>query len=262
MDDDATLRRRRADARDGMDRRAPGWGGSACMLFVVVDKGHLPTGPLKYYACYPVTVWGAETEGGAPTFVAGSSEVDVAVLNGSPVPGDYLIGRRAGNRWVAEEGLANPYSGPPIPHIPNCSCSILPTPITLSIDATCRAANLGSMFGTLAAGTFDWQTTPAAMVGATGIIGPAGATDYGFWDTTVRTDPTLGGAQYMQFLGCSTTNILIQTVYLNGGGVPAGNYGANQVWPIGVGGNVCSPFLMPYSSCPGCPPCTCCTLSG
>jgi hypothetical protein len=87
------------------DRLALGVGsGAPGRLVQVYDGGSMPSSNDHFYLTYPVELDGAETEGGAGTPVADTTQTIPVVVIGSLVPsvGDLLTAYAVGGRWVAE----------------------------------------------------------------------------------------------------------------------------------------------------------------
>jgi hypothetical protein len=154
-----TLRRRQAEladrlARDPGDTLAQG----PALLVKVFAETAVPTATLKYFACHPVKVGGAESEGTAPTLTADASQkLYVAVLGGPvPVAGDYLIARLVGGRWVAGKGAG---AAPPAP-----TCG--------SISILVNGCNSKAVAGSVVTLTYKQVVSVAVTNGGSGYTSP------------------------------------------------------------------------------------------
>lgn len=85
----------------------------------------------------PQVVLGVDSEGATGTMSDTSSTPTSVLLEGTVVPatGDYLIARRAGNRWVTRKRVANSGGGPPNITPTGCFCTALPQTLHLTIVA-------------------------------------------------------------------------------------------------------------------------------
>ena len=103
MNDLRILRDRQTAAENALDRAvsaAPF--GSAAMCAVTTTVTTYPTSAGAFYACNPELLYGAETEGGAPTFTADTATVLYAFNLGSAIPpnGTKIVIHAAGGRWA------------------------------------------------------------------------------------------------------------------------------------------------------------------
>src|ERR1035437_9900185 len=103
MDEPRLLRRRQADAAGAL-RRLPLPVVPTAGRFVgqTYSGGAYPTTVPAYYFAHPVTVGGAETEGGAASTAGGGTTKAVWVLGPALPPlGSFLLAREVGGRWAA-----------------------------------------------------------------------------------------------------------------------------------------------------------------
>lgn len=92
---------------------------TARRLAQVYDAGSMPTAADHFFACHPVELGGAETEGAAYTPVVDTATtLYVDVLGGVPAVGDLLTAYAVGGRWVAEK------RGTSVPTFPCGACAI------------------------------------------------------------------------------------------------------------------------------------------
>jgi len=98
------LRARHADLAELVDRSArPAGGGTARRLVQIFDGGSMPSAPDHFFLSYPVELDGSETEGGAGTPTADTTQtIVVDVIGHVPNAGDILTAYAVGGRWVAE----------------------------------------------------------------------------------------------------------------------------------------------------------------
>ena len=105
MSEQALLRRRHAGLTDDLDRAAgftiptPG----ACLM-VTFTQTTYPTTAAAYYACHPVTLGGAETEGGAGTTTVDTTTVKMVWNSGGTIPasGTFVRAEHTTGRWVMQ----------------------------------------------------------------------------------------------------------------------------------------------------------------
>ena len=71
------------------------------LLALTTTLSAYPTTAQSYYACQPLTLLGAEVEGGLGSVTAGSSTLFVLNLGSTiPSPGTQILATFVGNRWV------------------------------------------------------------------------------------------------------------------------------------------------------------------
>lgn len=96
-------RERHADLIDDFDRRDDECeDGTAAELLVTFTETTYPTVAQAVYACHPVSIDVAETEGVTPTLTADTGVTIYALNIGSeiPVSGSHVIGHATGGRWT------------------------------------------------------------------------------------------------------------------------------------------------------------------
>ncbi len=102
MNDLRILRDRQTAAETALDRSGGGGTfGSAALCVITTMVSSYPTSAGAFYACNPELLYGAETEGGAPTFTADTATVIYAFNLGSVIPpsGTIIVIHAAGGRW-------------------------------------------------------------------------------------------------------------------------------------------------------------------
>ena len=107
MPEQALYRRRHQDLVDDLDRAAdtttptPG----ACLVQTFTQTTY-PTAAAAYYACHPVTLGGAETEGGAGTTAVDTTTTVMVWNSGGSVPptGTMAIVESTTGRLVMQYG--------------------------------------------------------------------------------------------------------------------------------------------------------------
>lgn len=103
MTDARLLRDRQASALAATSRLASSAEeGSAAILVQTRAVDRYPTAPGAFYACSPVSIDGAETEGAAAAFLIDASRLLFVYNLGNAVPpvGSRLIAHSCGGRWV------------------------------------------------------------------------------------------------------------------------------------------------------------------
>ena len=103
MNDTRILRERQAATRAAALRLAPfAEEGAVAVLAETTMVSKYPTAAGVFYACLPVTVDGAETEGAAADFHADLTRTFYALNLGSQVPprGTLNIAHACGGRWT------------------------------------------------------------------------------------------------------------------------------------------------------------------
>lgn len=235
MHDLASVIRPRRD-RDaiGIARRSIGLSPAGQPSFVgrIVADAMQPTSTDRYYLVNPVSVLGAEAEGGTPTLVADATKSALVCVIGTKAPsaGDDLICRFVENRWVAERyGASPPPPPPPPPTIPGCSCATIPTTLQMSSSGPCVPSDFQAC-------TLEWGPTPAEFASIN-----LGANC--FLSTQVFSDPFTGGT-FRYNLSCDTVFFRLSRVYEPSPDGPAFRDSATYTWQMGANGNSCSPFLL------------------
>jgi hypothetical protein len=102
FDDAARLRAARS-ASDAKASRPPGSAsrGAPCMVAQTKTVTTYPTAAGKYFACAPVDVTGAETEGGSGTFTVATTTFYALNLGTAiPVTGTNVLVTFVDNRWT------------------------------------------------------------------------------------------------------------------------------------------------------------------
>lgn len=98
----STMRRRHADLEDDADAR-PGVTVNCAPVLAVATyaKSSYPATASAYYACHPIAVSGAESEGSAVVTTTDTAQTVYALNLGSAVPpaGTKLLITMAGGRW-------------------------------------------------------------------------------------------------------------------------------------------------------------------
>lgn len=75
--------------------------GTPCLVARTTRVSTYPTSAQSFFACTPVTVFGAETEGGAATLTSLAPVFFALNLGGAlPPQGTNVIASFVGNRWV------------------------------------------------------------------------------------------------------------------------------------------------------------------
>jgi hypothetical protein len=171
------LRRRQAELAERLDRD-PGdtLAAGPALLVQVFAEAAVPTVALKYFACHPVKVGGAETEGTAPTLAADAGQKLYVAVLGTPVPvaGDYLIARLVGGRWVAGKGVAAPALSSSIcPTVTACNVREPGSVVTVSNSAVASFARTaaGTGYTALPEVTFGGGGGSGAMARAVSGVG-------------------------------------------------------------------------------------------
>lgn len=111
--------------------RPAGSGGSPAFLGRVITASPAVG---KFLLVHPVTVLGAETEGGAGTLTVDTSASVPVLLVGpaAAVTGDDLVCRFVGDRWVAERMTSGSGSGPV--NLPGCPCTAVPRTLVMTLN--------------------------------------------------------------------------------------------------------------------------------
>lgn len=189
----------------------------------------VPTSVDEYFAVHPVSVLGAETEGGPGTLVVNTSAIVLVYVIGPTVPqaGDDLICRFVGNRWISDKSEGS--SGIRIA-IPGCLC--LSTPVLLHVNSSKPNSNDG-MFQNC---TIAYGPTPADLI-------DLGIGDYTFLSVESFQDQDTG--DYFRYLfTCNTDLYGLTRVYADSiFGSPFKDV-LRYTWLIDYPGNTCSPFLL------------------
>lgn len=103
MNDTRILRERQAATRAAALRLAPfAEEGAVAVLAQTTTVSSYPTTAGVFYACMPISVDGAETEGAAASFHADQTRTFYALNLGSQVPprGTLIIAHGCGGRWI------------------------------------------------------------------------------------------------------------------------------------------------------------------
>jgi hypothetical protein len=206
--------------------------GSPAFVGQVVADGKEPTSTGRYFRVAPVLVLGSEAEGGQPNLSVSQTLSTLVCVVGTtpPLPGDYLVCRFVGSRWVAERfGASGGGGAGNTTTIVGCLCSAIPTTLTLSSSGPCVAGDFQNC-------TIQWTPTPAAFAN----LGLGGNC---FLSTTDLVDPS-SGRQFRYTLGCSSNYFNLSRVYEPTAYGPAYLDSTIYDWAIGVQGNTCSPFLL------------------
>jgi hypothetical protein len=113
------------------DKPIPGGQGTAVMLGRVISSGNA-IGVGKFLLVNPVSVMGAEVEGGAAVLTTLSNAAIAVYFLGPHLtqPGELLICRRVDHRWVAERGTSQKKSGHTLP---GCPCTELPDSLFMHV---------------------------------------------------------------------------------------------------------------------------------
>ena len=231
---DPTLRPRQARDASEVARRPIGTSPTGQPSFVgrVVADAHQPTAPGYYYLINPVSVVGAEAEGGSPTLLPDATTTALVCVIGTRAPsaGDDLICRFVENRWVAERYGATPPPPPPPPvTIPGCNCTAIPTTLHLSSSGPCVPSDFQAC-------TITWMATPPEFSGL--LLG-----DYCFLSTDIFDDPFTGGT-FRYALSCDTIFFRLSRIYEPTDFGPAFHDSPIYTWQISSSSNSCSPFLL------------------
>ena len=225
------LRRRQTDLAAQIDRQpGPPDPGTTAQVVQVYNGGAMPATAPGQYDCHPVTVTGAETEGGAVTATADSGRsLVVIVLNTVPAVGDYLVARLIGGRWVARKGGGG-YVGPPMVHIDGCPCS--ESCVTLYMVSS----NPNSNNHILQSATLVYGPTPAGLL-------PLAIAASSYLSTTSFTDFSTGD-QFYYYLSCYIGYYVLSRVYITSLYGSPYRDATRYRWPIGYLGNSCVPFAL------------------
>jgi hypothetical protein len=146
-------RLRRDDLEDLVDRVVPRVPeGTPTRLVKVYNGGAMPSSPDHFYLGYPVEAGGAETEGGATSFAADSTNsIVVDVLGHAPSVGDILIAYAIGGRWVPERGGSS--GGGSVTCTP---CSLPKSDLTISWVNAFTGAGTATMTWSAPGGINQW----------------------------------------------------------------------------------------------------------
>jgi len=180
----------------------------------------IPSSPDHFFLSHPVELDGAETEGGAGTPVADTTQtIVVDVLQNKAVAGQILVAYAVGGRWVAEVGGSSGRGSAP------CFPCAIPTQ-NLTISWTNLISGPGSATLTYTSLPDVWKT---------------GCVD----------------GQIYELL-CSDGTIELAITYFISGFCPTGQsqFCSNlRVYPFALvlASYTCSPFSVTYTVSPGCP---------
>jgi hypothetical protein len=103
MNDIRTQRDRQADLESRIDRDGQATSDCASAILVVTTTlKTYPTNPASYFACNPVQIDGAETEGGSATYTSDTNTVVYVLNEGSQVPpvGTRMVAHGVGGRFT------------------------------------------------------------------------------------------------------------------------------------------------------------------
>lgn len=185
----------------------------------------------KYIKVVPLGIYGAETEGGAPSLSTGSQEVIVLLVGDHDVnTGDTLLCVREKHRWIAD-GYNVPSSGI---SLPGCPCHMVPSTLTMTSSKPTSNnhifQNASLVYG-----------PPPASLSALNL----GANC--FLSTTTFLDFSTGDSFYYYF-SCFLGFYIITRVYETS--IYATPY-RDQIryrWLAGTSGNTCSPFSLVHGT--------------
>lgn len=189
----------------------------------------IPTTTGVYYSVHPVSVVGAESEGGSGVLVVDASRSFLAYLVGSApaVTGDYLLCRFIGNRWVAER---MGHAASTKINLVGCPCQV-PSTLTMSVQNASMNANIFQN------ATIQWMVVPPALAALQ--LGT-----YAFLSTAQFTD-NLSTDQFRYQLFCSGGFFSITRVYEQSEFGSPFREAYRYRWLPGLYGGTCTPFLFP-----------------
>jgi len=201
---------------------------------VLVGRVMTPTAAIavgKFLMVTPVSVMGAEAEGGAGSVVASDPSVTIPVFLVGPAAanqGDLLVCRFIDYRWAAERCRRSD-----VGHlILGCPCSSIPTTLFLNVANPPSNGNASLVYPA----TLHWQVKPADMA-------TYRSDDPGYYTDTVFSS-TDGSYQFRYKFGCSQGFYYVSGLIVPGS--PLGYPGefAIMQWLVGLPGNTCLPFRL------------------
>ena len=218
--------------RDDLSRAAAASSTEHFPAFVgkVVGSPASGTGVGRYVTVHPVSVLGAEVEGGTATLIEDSATSIVVYVLGTraPASGDRLVCRFIENRWVAQVGGKTGK----VPRGQLLSCLCATPPLTLRMNVSREGCGDGLMHSC----TIAYGPTPAALAALR-----LGSSCY--LSTQTFADSQTGD-QFYYYLGCYSSILRISRAF------PTSIFGSPFLdsvvyyWSIGLPGNTCSPFLL------------------
>jgi hypothetical protein len=189
----------------------------------------IPTASQVYYSVHPVSVAGAESEGGAGVLTVDAARSFLVYLVGSTpaVAGDYLLCRFIGNRWVAERMRSA--TAPKI-NLLGCPCQV---PSTLNMSVPNPSMN----FEIFQSATIQWMPVPPALAALQ--LGPSA-----FLSTALFTDQ-LSTYPFRYQLFCSGGFFSLTRVFEQSDFGSPFREAFRYRWLPGLFGGTCTPFLFP-----------------
>jgi hypothetical protein len=179
----------------------------------------------------PVTVTGAEVEGGPGVLTADPDATIPVYLIGPGVPatGDDLVCRFVDYRWVAERVTGGTPDGGKVGVIPNCFCTAIPATLAMtSADPNCN-------FGMFQSCSIRWGPTPEEFA-------PLAIGENSFLSTESFPDPITNGALFRYLLVCQFNQFSLTRLYPESPFGSPYRDGVLYSWLIGATGNTCVPF--------------------
>lgn len=171
MNETRILRSRLGTSIDGLDRLvSPPPTGTQKFLGTVVAPGSGVSLLADHYvSVYGTSIDGAETEGGAVSFVQDTSQKILGIVLGlAPVAGDRLVFTSYDGRWVARKRGGG--TGPIIPtpgYALCCPSDPIPPSLTMTVVFS-PGTNAGTYFNTYQSTTLTYFTTAPSY--ATGVF--------------------------------------------------------------------------------------------
>lgn len=185
----------------------------------------------KFLTVTPLSVLGAEVEGGAgATTVDSSAAIAVYLVGPQPAQqGDLLVCRFVDFRWVADRGGSTVVVGH---NLTGCPCPVIPD--TFSMHVKSQPPSRTESFAFPA--TFQRMTRPAVL--ATYRTAPVG------WYSTQVYQSSDHYYKYYYSFGCSQGLYFVTCLMTPDS--PVGYPGEFLImnWLVGLPGNSCSPFLL------------------
>lgn len=195
----------------------------------------------SYLMVNPVSIVGPEVEGGAGGFsIDNSATVPVYLVGPRPAqPGDMLLCRFIGHRWVAERSGTSQTTHTLV----GCPCAAIPSSLYLHVQ------NAPPPFVTRLVwpATITWQTKPADLH-VYNIASPGYFSDVYQGIAHLSDGTAYVASTFRYYFSCSLGFYVVSGLFTDGspGGYP-GSFPIMQ-WLIGLGGNTCTPFNLPSGS--------------
>jgi hypothetical protein len=213
--------------------RVPSPGSAAMVGRVASASAEIAVG--KFLLVNPVSVLGAEAEGGAGVTLADTTTTVPVYLVGPGLPqtGDLLVCRFVDFRWVAERKGATAPGGNTIP---GCPCVDIPASLYMHVATQPVAGFVSFVFPS----ALQWMAKPAELaIYRSDAFGYYGTTDVWSSDNT---------SKFRYWFSCSGGIYFVSGLLTPDS--PFGYPGQFLImsWLAGLPGNTCSPFRLTNGS--------------